>query len=161
MDRKLLRIFLLIGILLIPFTFKREKLKDWMLIFFLKGYISSFIAKVVVRNQNIHYPIRLMPKFFDISIVFDYLLFPILCVVFNRTSLHSKPLSIFLQSLVFSLPMTVIELILERYTDLIKYKKGWNWMITYGSLNATFLFVRLFISNIRKYSIEEEQALSH
>lgn len=157
MQKLLLKIFLGIGILLLPFAFKREKLKDWLLIFFLKGYISSFFARIVVRNKQISYPIRIMPKFFDISIVFDYLLFPILCVFYNRTSLTSKFGSIIVQSLLYSTPMTVIEILLERYTDLIKYKKKWNWLITYSTLIITFLAVRGFIAIARKMNIETEK----
>jgi hypothetical protein len=133
MQKTLLKVFLVIGILLLPFAFKREKVKDWLLVFFLKGYISSFVAQLVVRNKNISYPIRLLPSFLNISVVFDYLLFPLLCVFYNRTSLFSKPIYVFIQSLLYSMPMTILEVILEKYTDLIKYKNNWNWnwIITY------------------------------
>ncbi|MGJ9386164.1 CBO0543 family protein [Salipaludibacillus sp. CF4.18] len=156
-QKNILRIVLVLGFLQLPFAFKREKLKDWLLVFFLKGYISSFIASVVVKNKNITFPIRFMPKYFDISVVFDYLLFPLLCVFFNRTTLTSKPTQCFFQSLCYSLPMTIIEIILERYTDLINYKKNWNWIITYSTLVITFLSVRVFMSLIRKLNIEKEE----
>ena len=76
MQKKLLRIILGVGLLLIPFAFKREKLKDWLLIFFLKGYISSFLDQIIVKKKQISYPVRFMSKYFDSSILFDYLLFP-------------------------------------------------------------------------------------
>lgn len=162
MQKQLLKIFLGVGILLLPFAFKREKIKDWFLVFFIKGYISSFIANIVVRNNQISFPIRFMPKFFDISIIFDYLLFPLLCVFYNRTSLTSKPVSILFQSLLYSTPMTLIEVLLERYTDLIKYKRKWNWIITYITLVVTFLGVRGFMSLTRKMNVEkEEQEVYH
>lgn len=157
MQKKLLKIILGIGLLSIPFAFKRKRLKDWLLIFFTKGYISSFIDNVIVKNKNISYPIRFLPKYFSLSILFDYLLFPLLCVFYNRTSLKSKPISILLQSLFYSMPMTVFEVILEKYTNLIKYKKSWNWMITYSTLVVTFLFVRGFMFVTRKFNIEEEE----
>lgn len=153
MQKHLLRLILGTGILLIPFAFKREKLKDWLLIFFLKGYISSFIDQMIVKNRHISYPIRFLPKYFNYSVLFDYLLFPLLCVFYNRTSLTSKPLSIFLQSFIYSLPMTLFEAIVEKYTKLIKYRNNWNWLITYSTLVTTFLFVRGFISIIRRFDI--------
>ena len=52
MQKKLLRIILGVGLLLIPFAFKREKLKDWLLIFFLKGYISSFLDQIIVKKKR-------------------------------------------------------------------------------------------------------------
>ena len=154
MQKKLLRIILGVGLLLIPFAFKREKLKDWFLIFFLKGYISSFLDQIIVKKKHISYPVRFMSKYFDSSILFDYLLFPILCVFYNRTSEKSNLHSIFLQSFIYSTPMTVLEVILEKNTNLIKYNKNWNWLITYLSLVITFLFVRGFIAIIRKFNIE-------
>ena len=154
MQKKLLRIILGVGLLLIPFAFKREKLKDWLLIFFLKGYISSFLDQIIVKKKRISYPVRFMSKYFDSSILFDYLLFPLLCVFYNRTSEKSNLHSIFLQSFIYSTPMTVLEVILEKKTNLIRYKKNWNWLITYSTLVVTFLFVRGFIAIIRKFNIE-------
>ena len=154
MQKKLLRIILGVGLLLIPFAFKREKLKDWLLIFFLKGYISSFLDQIIVKKKQISYPVRFMSKYFDSSLLFDYLLFPILCVFYNRTSEKSNLHSIFLQSFIYSTPMTVLEVILEKKTNLIRYKKNWNWLITYSTLVVTFLFVRGFIAIIRKFNIE-------
>jgi hypothetical protein len=154
MQKKLLRIVLGVGLLLIPFAFKREKLKDWLLIFFLKGYIASLLDQIIVKKKHISYPVRFMSKYFDSSILFDYLLFPLLCVFYNRTSEKSNLTSIFLQSFIYSTPMTVLEVILEKKTNLIKYKKNWNWLITYVTLLVTFLFVRGFIAIIRKFNIE-------
>jgi hypothetical protein len=154
MQKKLLRIILGVGLLLIPFAFKREKLKDWLLIFFLKGYISSFLDQIIVKKKRISYPVRFMSKYFDSNLLFDYLLFPLLCVFYNRTSEKSNLHSIFLQSFIYSTPMTVLEVILEKKTNLIRYKKNWNWLITYSTLVVTFLFVRGFIVIIRKFNIE-------
>ena len=154
MQKKLLRIILGVGLLLIPFAFKREKLKDWFLIFFLKGYISSFLDQIIVKKKHISYPVRFMSKYFDLNILFDYLLFPILCVFYNRTSEKSNLHSIILQPFIYSMPMTVLEVILEKKTNLIRYNKNWNWLITYSTLVVTFLFVRGFIAIIRKFNIE-------
>ncbi|MFZ0443499.1 MAG: CBO0543 family protein [Bacillus sp. (in: firmicutes)] len=154
MQKKLLRIILGLGLLLIPFAFKKEKLKDWLLIFFLKGYISSFLDQIIVKKKRISYPVRFMSKYFDSSLLFDYLLFPLLCVFYNRTSEKSNLHSIFLQSLIYTTPITVLEVILEKKTNLIRYKKNWNWLITYSTLVVTFLFVRGFIAIIRKLNIE-------
>ena len=154
MQKKLLRIVLGVGLLLIPFAFKREKLKDWLLIFFLKGYIASLLDQIIVKKKHVSYPVRFMSKYFDSSILFDYLLFPLLCVFYNRTSEKSNLNSIFLQPFIYSTPMTVLEVILEKNTNLIKYKKKWNWLITYVTLVVTFLFVRGFIAIIRKFNIE-------
>lgn len=156
MEKRLLRIFFGIGLLLLPFAFKRVRLKDWLLVFFLKGYLSSFIGTVIVKNKNIKYPIRIFPEYFRISILFDYFLFPLLCVFYNRTSLRTKPILTFIQAFLYSVPITIIEFFLEKYTDLIEYRKSWNWLITYVTLTITFLIVRVFISATRRLNIEGE-----
>ena len=102
-----------------------------------------------------------MSKYFDSSILFDYLLFPILCVFYNRTSEKSNLHSIFLQSFIYSTPMTVLEVILEKKTNLIRYNKKWNWLITYSTLVVTFLFVRGFIAIIRKLNIENHLKINN
>ncbi|MGM0878851.1 MAG: CBO0543 family protein [Bacillota bacterium] len=155
MDKKLLKIFFSVGVLLIPFAFRRNKLKDWLLVFFIKGYISSILATILVQKKEFYYPVRFVPKIFKISITFDYLLFPLIGVFFNQTTLNSKPLQIFFQSLLFSIPMTIIEALLERYTKLINYKKGWNSLTSFWTLTTTLLFVRLFMSIIRKFHLED------
>jgi hypothetical protein len=76
---KIIKFFCCLGLLLIPFAFKRENLKEWLLVFFVKGYITSFIGHFAVKGKQVSYPIRFLPKFFKINIVFDYSLFPILC----------------------------------------------------------------------------------
>ena len=150
MQKKLLRIVLGVGLLLIPFAFKREKLKDWLLIFFLKGYISSFLDQIIVKKKHISYPVRFMSKYFDSSILFDYLLFPLLCVFYNRTSEKSNLHSIFLQSFIYSTPMTVLEVILEKKTNLIRYKKNWNWLITYFNVSCHIFVCSRFHCDYKK-----------
>ncbi|MCA1029465.1 hypothetical protein LCL95_00305 [Bacillus timonensis] len=152
MEKVILRYLLLLGIGLVPFAFQRKNLKEWLLVFFLKGYISSFLANVVVKNKNISYPIRFLPKYFHISILFDYLLFPLLGVFFNRTTYRTKWPSTILQSMLYSAPMTILEVIFERKTGLIRYKKNWSWVVTYGTLVWTFLFVRGAMGLFRKFS---------
>jgi hypothetical protein len=158
LQKKLLSFFCCLGLLLIPFAFKRENLKEWLLVFFVKGYITNFIGHFAVKGKQVSYPIRFLPKFFKINIVFDYLLFPILCVFYNRTSFFSTPITTIFQALLYSMPMTILEVILEKYTDLIKYKNSWNWMITYLTLAITFLFVRLFMFITRKLHIETDRS---
>ena len=150
MQKKLLRIVLGVGLLLIPFAFKREKLKDWLLIFFLKGYISSFLDQIIVKKKRISYPVRFMSKYFDSSLLFDYLLFPLLCVFYNRTSEKSNLHSIFLQSFIYSTPMTVLEVILEKKTNLIRYRKNWNWLITYLTLVSHIFICSRFHCDYKK-----------
>ncbi|QGQ45351.1 CBO0543 family protein [Metabacillus sediminilitoris] len=138
-------------VIFLPLVRKKpiHDMKDWLLVFFLKGYFSSFIDTFVVKKGFVKYPYNLF-KIFDISVVFNYLIFPLSCIYFNQLTKKSNLVGVISKVLLFSIPMTIIETWFERNTDLIKYKKSWNWKYSFLSINATFLFVRLIIQLVRK-----------
>jgi hypothetical protein len=149
-ERRILSGLLAIGLGLLPVVFKRDKLKDWIIIFFLKGFLSSFLDSTVTKQKKVSYPVRFLPEYFRINVLFDYLLFPITCVAYNRLTYHSNAIGIFLKAFLFSIPMTVTEVIFERNTKLIKFHNGWRWYDTLLSETAIFLFIRIFIGAVRK-----------
>ncbi|RBW67319.1 CBO0543 family protein [Bacillus taeanensis] len=144
----------ILGLLCLPFALKRQPRKDWMIVFLLKTLISGFLGNIIAAKKWIEFPIRLFPKAFHSSVLYDNLLFPLLCVYYNQTTYRSKTLGMILQAFLYSAPMTAIEYWVERKTDLIDYKK-WTWYYTFFSLAGTFLFVRGTIGWIRKTSPTE------
>jgi hypothetical protein len=143
-------IFLLIfGLISIFNLMRKPPVKDWMLIFLFKGYVSSIIDKLLVRKGYITYPVKLV-KWFDVSFIFDYLLYPIACVYFNQVTKSSGLLGILIKSVCFSGPMAIVEHFFEKRTKLIKFKKGWHTLTSFYSLTLTFLISRTFIAIIRK-----------
>lgn len=148
-DKNILRFFLLSGLSLLPFLFKRKPIKDWILVFFIKAFYSVFFDTIVVRKKKVSYPVRLLPKLFDINILYDLVLFPVACVLYNQISFHSKTLKAILQVFLFSIPMTITEVWAEKKTRLIKYHKGWSWYITFISLTLSFWLVRVIMVFIR------------
>ncbi|PAD82495.1 hypothetical protein C2I17_10720 [Niallia circulans] len=161
MERKILRLLLFLGIGLLPIIFRKKQAKDWFLVFFLKGYMSSFIDGIVTSKKRLSFPVRFLPKHFRINVLFDYLLFPITCVVYNQISYHSKLPGIILKALCFSIPMTIVEFLFEKYTKLISYKKGWNWYDTLLTETCTFLISRMCIGIIRKLDKEDKKQSIH
>lgn len=157
MERKILKALLFIGIGLLPAIFKDKLNKDWVIIFLLKAYLSSFLDHIVTGKKRITYPVRFLPKYFRINILFDYLLFPLLCVFYNQVTYRSNLMGIFLKVLLFSIPMTLVEVFLERKTKLIKFKKNWHWYYTLLSETFIILFVRMFIGLIR--NIQSKKAI--
>ncbi|WP_396652643.1 CBO0543 family protein [Metabacillus sp. KUDC1714] len=83
------------------------------------------------------------------NILFDYLLFPILCVFYNQLTFRSNLKGILLKLFLFSIPMTLAEVFFERKTKLIKFNKNWHWYHTLLSETFIMLFVRMFIGLIR------------
>ena len=128
---------------------RKPPVKDWMLIFLFKGYLSSILDKLVVRKGYISYPVKLF-KSFDISFIFDYLLYPIACVYYNQVTKSSNLFGILIKSLFFSVPMALVEHFFETRTSLINFKKGWNAFTSFYSMTFTFLTARTFIAIIRK-----------
>lgn len=161
MERKILRFLLFLGIGLLPVIFRKKPVKDWFLVFFFKGYVSSFIDSIVTTEKWLNFPVRFLPKNFQINILFDYLLFPITCVAFNQISYHSKIPGIILKCFYFSIPMTILEALFERYTNLIKYKKGWHWYHTLLTETCTFLLSRTCLGIIQKFDREDKKQSIH
>jgi hypothetical protein len=149
LEKNVLRFLLVFGILSFVHLIRKPPAKDWLLIFFFKGYISSILDKLLVRKEYIQYPVKLF-KCFDISFVFDYLIFPITCVYYNQVTKTSSIGGILIKVLFFSIPMSITEHWFEKNTKLIKFKKGWNKTLSFLSINVTFLVVRAFIALVRK-----------
>ncbi|MCA1040082.1 hypothetical protein LCM00_11280 [Bacillus infantis] len=148
-EKNTLRFLLIFGLISLVKLMRKPPVKDWMLIFLFKGFISSIIDKLLVRKGYITYPVKLL-KSFDVSFIFDYLLYPIACVYFNQATKSSSLFGILIKVLYFSLPMAVAEHFLEKRTKLIKFKKGWNSLTSFYSMTLIFLLSRTFIAFIRK-----------
>lgn len=145
-------IFIILSIISVFFWLPKQPIKDWLIIFYFMGFLSGFIDSFVVAYNLIQYPIRFLPNIFEINILFDLLVFPTLCVIFNQTTYHSKYSVIIGQSILYSTLMTLFEYWVEKNTQLIVYYKWWTWTHTFGSLLLTFLIVRGTVGIIRKYS---------
>ncbi|MDE5053296.1 hypothetical protein NDK25_13750 [Niallia taxi] len=144
-----LRILFLMSIGFLIYLFKKPPIKDWVLVFLLKGYLASLLDNIVVKKGFIKYPVRTF-KLFDISVLFSYLIFPVTCVFFNQVTRNSSLLGILTKCLLFSLPSASAEFLIEKHTKLVQYKKGWNFLYSFMSIAFTFLFVRFSMVIIQK-----------
>lgn len=149
-EKSVLRILLILGSFGFIIIIKKPPVKDWLLIFFFKGYLSSILDKLLVRIGFIKYPVNLFGKYFDISFIFDYLLYPISCVYYNQLTRKSNFFGIVSKVFLFSVPMSLIEHWFEKKTQLIKFHKGWNTTKSFITMTLTFLIVRGFIALVRK-----------
>lgn len=140
------------------YCFRKKRLTEWLFIFFFKAYISSLLDNFLIQAKYFEYPVRFLARWFDTSLVFDYLAFPILCVLYNQTSYNSKWFSILTQAIVYSGVMTCIEYLLERYTLVIKY---YNWTLghTFVFFILTFLTARGFMGLVRRISKQRKESL--
>lgn len=83
--------------------------------FLYKSYYASLVDNLIVKRGYVQYPTR-FPRQVKTSVLFDYILFPITCVFYNQLTKDSRIIQCLLKVLYFSIPMTIAELWLEKYT---------------------------------------------
>ena len=151
-DKTILKVITIIGISGLTFLFKKGPMKDWFLVYLFKTFITTMIDGPVVKKRLVTYPYRYFSRYFDTNIIFDYLIFPLLCVFYSQFTYNSKLLKTILSVFLFSLPMTIVQVILEKTTGLVKYSKNWSWFHTLSVLTLTFWSSRSFIALIRFFT---------
>ncbi|MZP30591.1 hypothetical protein GTO91_12790 [Heliobacterium undosum] len=135
--------WLVMTVALIMFVSK-EKLRDSIVIFFFKQFITWLFGILVVQWNMIVYPVRLFANAIQTSFTFEFYIYPGLCVLFNlyypeHGSLIRKAIHYF----VYTTGITIFEAFLQKYTNLIKYIHwGWHW--SWITLFLTFLASRYF-----------------
>ncbi len=149
MERLLLRALFILSLATIPFVFKRKNLLIYLVVFFSKGILSTTIDSYCIRRRKIEYPVRPFRKIFDTNILFDMLFYPLLSVIWVRWTYNTKISETILRSLFFSVPMSFIQWILEKKTNLFNWK-SWSVLHTFASINFTLFTIRLFVGILKK-----------
>ena len=93
------------------------------------------------------YPVNLFNNQFDSSLTYEYILFPLLGIYYYQSTYTSTWKGIFWQAALYSMVITVIELILEKYTGFIKYE-SWKWTYTFVSTFGFFIIARYLMKFI-------------
>lgn len=137
-----------ITLLLFIFAINWRYFNEWIVVFIFKGLLDLIWGSPVVEWKLIQYPIRLLPEYYDTSILFELWVFPVLCVLYNQVTRERGLWPIIYYALLFSMGITAVEYPLELYTDLIKYIE-WSWLTTFFTLTITLLISRSFIAFYR------------
>ncbi|WP_324332194.1 CBO0543 family protein [Methylomusa anaerophila] len=122
--------------------------RDWVVVFLFKGLLDLVWGSAVVSLHLLKYPVRLLPKYYETSILFELWVFPVLCIWYNQVTRERGIVPIILYAVLFSAGVTAIEYPIERYTGLLRYI-DWNWFTTFYTLIITFLISRGFIAFYR------------
>lgn len=136
------------GLLLLIFAVDWRYFRDWIVVFLYKCVLDSLWGTAAVVTNRLEFPFRQFPQLFKMSLLFDYWVFPVLCVLYNQVTRERGLLAILFYAVLFSAGMTAIEYPLEIYTQLIKYL-NWSWFTTFYTLTITFLSSRAFIAFYR------------
>ncbi|WP_367753902.1 CBO0543 family protein [Ammoniphilus sp. 3BR4] len=152
MEKIIIYFFLFISLIILIRWFNFPPFPKWLGLYLLSAFFSIIFAQILVGEYNFFtYPVRLLPDAFNISIVFDFFVFPIFNVFFFIVSEHSTFLKKVITCFIIVLPITISEKWAEVYTDLIEFHR-WNILLSYfGSvlfvLGIHYLYLFLVSKN--------------
>jgi len=125
------------------------------LCYLFSSQINTVLDMIVVNRGMLDFPIRLFREVSNISITFDYVLFPILHCFYYQWSYRFGLRKALGLGVLLTSALTVAELGLERYTALAEYYE-WNWMYSFASVLATLLLSRTTVRWWFRESIRSE-----
>ncbi|MDN3019164.1 hypothetical protein PH210_23610 [Paenibacillus sp. BSR1-1] len=126
------------------FIIPKRKRRIAIVAFLFTQVITWILGLVVVEYGLIAYPVRDLPTINYTSLTFEFLSFTVLCGVVNAYYPHARSKMMkFLYFASFCTILTILEVIIEKYTDLIEYLH-WSWYLTWISLFISFMLSRWF-----------------
>ncbi|WP_062047399.1 CBO0543 family protein [Bacillus sp. JCM 19034] len=122
----------------------RAKIREASLIFLFKQLLTWSLGLIVVNLGLIRYPNRFFKNVNGSSFTFEYFVFPSICVFFNLYYPTKRKFPIrFLYYWLYSGILTGIEVLFEKFTSLIQYRK-WRWYHSFISFGITFYLSRVY-----------------
>jgi len=127
-------VYLLSFFLLYKFV-PKDKTRHAAVAFLFKQALTWLFGLIVVEKKLIDYPYcPIFKKAYKGSFSFEYFFYPVLCVLFN---IHYPAKSSIVIKALYHLShtsfITGIEVLTEKYTKLIRYKK-WKWYYSFTSI---------------------------
>ncbi|WP_227937219.1 CBO0543 family protein [Alkalihalobacillus deserti] len=122
----------------------QNKTRHGILAFFYMQTLTWFWGLVVTEKGLIKYPVRFFKQSNKSSFSFEYFIFPAMCSIFNI--FYPKGKNKFFKLLYYILHsgiITAIEVMMERFTNLIEYKK-WKWYWSFLTIGISYYSSRLF-----------------
>jgi hypothetical protein len=143
LDLVILLVFWIISIGLI-FIIPAAKRRLAIIAFLFKQMVTWLLGLVVVEAGWLSYPVRFFASVNRTSFCYEYFFYPIICAIFNvYYPVNRSNLVKILYYSTFCTALTIPEILLEKYTELISYH-GWTWYWTWISLYITFAMTRSF-----------------
>ncbi|WP_338036561.1 CBO0543 family protein [Metabacillus crassostreae] len=120
-------------------------MKEAQVSFLFKQVMTWLFGLIVAEKKLISYPYRLFfKKANKASFTFEYFVYPALCSLFNLYFPEKK--NNFFKILYYCFhtsTITVFEVIAEKYTNLINYKK-WSWHLSFITNWCTYFLTRIY-----------------
>ncbi|WP_308635881.1 CBO0543 family protein [Paenibacillus silvisoli] len=111
------------------------------------------LGALVVQGRLINYPVGFLSVVYKSSFTFEYFVFPAVSAIFNCHFPQSKPKYIQVgYALLLPALITVVEIVLEKHTKLVKYI-NWSWQMSYISLTLilllSYMYTQWFFRKVR------------
>ncbi|MFP3847225.1 CBO0543 family protein, partial [Priestia filamentosa] len=91
-------------VFLIPIILRKPPIKDWIVVYLFNAVTNGIIDKLLTSYNIVKYPVRFVPKIFNIHILFDFLLYPTFTILYNQVTMKDKPFAIFYKLLFLITP---------------------------------------------------------
>lgn len=160
LERKILKLLWILGFLIFPTLFKKPIKERWI-IFLLNSVFNQYLDNYLVQTNRLAYPVRIKNAhyFTKGSILYDTVLCPIVTVWYHQATKNTKNiLEFIIKTIIYVSPQIIIEIIFEKYTNLVKYKNGWKWYHSFGAVAFIKVIIRTFVELINlKERKEKEQ----
>jgi len=135
--------WVIIGSLLL-WLVPKDKIRDAHLIFLFKQVLTWILGLMVAEKNLIRYPVRIFSRATKSSFTFDYFAYPAICVFFNLFYPYGESIEKQLvHYITYTSGITIFEVTLERYTNLIKYI-NWKWYWTWATIFITFMMSNFY-----------------
>jgi hypothetical protein len=122
----------------------KNKIRHAILIFLAKQCMTWLFGILVVEFNLIEYPVRSFANGTRTSFDFEFYMYPAFCAIFNLHYPKEKGfIGQFLHYFYYCTSLTIIEVIVERHTEIINYIH-WTWYITWITFCLTFYISRKF-----------------
>ncbi|WP_127584614.1 CBO0543 family protein [Paenibacillus koleovorans] len=156
-DRLVLALSLVTAALLLLLFTPRNKIHEAQIVFLFVQFITWVLGLLAVEFQLLEYPVREFTIATQTSFSFEYFILPATCVIFVlRLPRHKSISKVIGWYLFWPTWMTVVEVLIERHTNLIKFL-NWNWFYTWSSLLLGFLVTHAYYKwFMRKWTLQSQ-----
>lgn len=138
-------IYIIEVILMISLLFMfipKSKIPKAIMAFLFTQIIAWPLGLIVANYRLIEYPIRLFSYANKAHFTFEFFLFPSISTLFTIKYPEKKNALIrFMYYFYYCTSLTIVEVVQERYTNIIKYIH-WTWYVTWITMFITFYTVR-------------------
>jgi hypothetical protein len=143
-ERLLIILAWVITVILLLMFVPKKRIREAFLVFMFKQVITWLVGLMVVELRLLEYPVRSFAYACKSSFDFEYFIYPSFCVLFNLHYPECKSSTRqFLHYIYYCSALTFIEVLVEKYTDILNYIH-WAWYITFISFLITFFMSHKF-----------------